>query len=362
MKIHFRSAVVFIVVIAAGNAGAQDPGQAAGQSQAKPPVQAAKPPAKAAEPEEAIPAPAPNAMFPAVVARVNGKAILGRDLEQRVRAELNSIGDPAWKDLRDDYRTQLTGTSLGQLIGDELLYQKAASSSTAPTQADIQAEFEKFVKSYPNDAALNIELANRGMDRKALMQDLARTLTVERYIQENITKKLTVTPAEVADYYAKNPDQFKHPDLIRSSHILISLPEKATAEQEKLVRQRAEALRDRARKGEDFAKLAKENSMDPSASRGGDIGLTENGELEPAYEDAAAKLKIGEISDIIRTSYGFHIIKLTDRKKAGTATLDDVRDQLNDFLKAQKEDAEVAKLVKTLQGLAKIEVLLPGIK
>jgi len=370
VKTHFRSATIVLAALVAGihayiPGQAQTTGQSAGQTQAKPPAaapaQAAKPPVKAAEPE-VIPPAAPNALFPAVVARVNGKPVLGRDLEQRIRAELATIGNPAWKDLRDDYRTEVTTRSIAQLIGDELLYQKASSSALAPTQAEIQAEFDKVAKSYANDAALNVELANRGMDRKSLLRELGRNLTVEKYIQETITKKLVVTPAEISDYYAKNPDQFKHPDLIRTSHILISVPEGATPEQEKLALQRAESLLDRARKGEDFAKLAKEYSMDPSASQGGDIGLTEKGELEPAYEEAAAKLKVGEIGGTVKTSYGFHIIKLTDRKKAGTAALDEVRVQLTDFLKAQKEDVEVSNLIKTLQGVAKIEILLPGIK
>ena len=86
---------------------------------------------------------------------------------------------------------------------------------------------------------------------------------------------------------------------------------------------------------------------------------SQSGELALEYEQAAAKLKVGEVSDLVRTQFGYHIIKLTDRKKAGTAALDEVRSQLTDFLKNQKEDAEVSKLVKTLQGQAKIEILIP---
>ena len=349
------------VILSASYVVAQTQGQATGQTQTKkpptPPAQAAKPPAKAAEPDEPIPPAAPNALFPAVVARVNGKPVLGRDLEQRVRAELATIGSPAWKDLRDDYRSEVTSRQLAQLVGDELLYQKAIGSGVVATQAEIQAQFDQVAKTYPNDAALNTDLANRGMDRKALSRELARTLVVEKYIRENITKKLVVTPAEVLDYYNTHPDEFKHPDIIRTSHILISVPEGASAEQDKIAQQRAEALLERAKKGEDFAKLAKENSMDPSASQGGDIGVTTNGELAPEYEQAAARLKVGEVG-VVRTSFGYHVIKLTDRKTAGTSTLDEVRGQLTEFLKNQKEDAEVAKLVKTLQSQAKIEVLI----
>jgi peptidyl-prolyl cis-trans isomerase C len=374
VKTYFRLTSFFFALCFAAHLMAQPAGrsQSAGQTQAKPPTtpqtKAAAPPppvkpaVKAAEPDDPIPPPAPNALFPAVVARVNAKPVLGRDLEQRVRAELSTIGSPAWKDLREDYRKELTGKALAMLIGDELLYQKAVASGVVAPQTEVQAEFEKVAKTYPNDAALNTELANRGMDRRALMREIGRNLVAEKYIQENIRKKLTLTPAELSDYYAKNPDQFKHPDMIRTSHILITVADGATAEQETLARQRAESLLDRAKKGEDFAKLAKDYSMDPSASQGGDIGLTEMGELEAEYEAAAAKLKVGEISPIVRTSYGFHIIKLMDRKKAGTATLEEVKEQLTDFLKGQKESAEVSKLIQTLQGAAKIEVLLTGFK
>lgn len=365
---YIRLKAVICVTLLAGSALAQTPpqkGQQQQQQQAKPkpatsPAPAAKPPAKAAEPDDPIPPVAPNALFPAVVARVNGKPVLGRDLEQRVRAELANIGNPAWKDLRDDYRNELTSQILSQLVGDELLYQKAIASGVAVTAAEIQAEFDKVAKTYPSDADLNAMLVQRGMDRKALSRELGRNLALQKYIQENITKKLVVTPAEVSEYYAGHPDEFKHPDLVRTSHILISTPNGATDDQQQRAKQLAESVLDRAKKGEDFAKLAKEYSTDASASQGGDIGLTESGELAPEYEDAVAKLNVGEISGLVKTQFGYHIIKVTDRKKAGAATLDEVRGQLTDFLKNQKEDTEIAKLVKTLGSQAKIEILLPG--
>jgi peptidyl-prolyl cis-trans isomerase C len=367
VKRNFRLAAVVFAFFCISSVTAQTTGQATGQAtgqiQAKPkpeppPASAAKPAVKTDEPDEPIPPVAPNALFPALVARVNGKPVLGRDLEQHVRAELATIGNPAWKDLRDDYKIEVSSRLLAQLVGDELLYQKAVASGVTATPAETQAEFDKVAKTYPSDAALNTELSNRGMDRKALSRELAKSLIIQKYIKENVTKKLVVTPAEIEDYYKTHPDEFKHPDLTRTSHILISVAQGATPDQDKAARQRAEALLERAKKGEDFAKLAKENSMDPSAAQGGDIGLMENGELEPAYEEAAAKLKVGEIGGVVRTSYGYHVLKLTDRKKAGTAALDEVRAQLTEFLKNRKEDEEVSKLVKTLQGQGKVEVLI----
>ena len=191
-----------------------------------------------------------------------------------------------------------------------------------------------------------------------LTRELNKNMVVQKYIQENISKKLTITPAEVAEYYGSHTADFKHPDLIRTSHILIAVPQNASEEQQKTLQQRAEAIAARSRKGEDFAKLAKENSMDTSASQGGDIGLTQSGDLTPEYEAAAAKLKVGEISGVVKTQFGFHVIKLTDRKVAGVATLDEIRNDLTEYLKGQKEDAEVDKLVKTLHGQAKVDILI----
>jgi peptidyl-prolyl cis-trans isomerase C len=322
------------------------------------PAQAQKTPAKEPEQEEAIPLAGPDALFPAVVARVNGKAILGRDLEQRIQGELSSIGSPAWKNLREDYRQELTNQHLGSLIANELIYQKAAAVGIKAADAEVQAEFTKLAKTYASDAEMNIALANRGMDRVALNKDLARGLVVSKFIEEEINKKIVVSPADAQQYYSTHTEEFRHPDLVRTSHILIVVPEGATADQDKMARQRAEALLARAKKGEDFAKLAKENSMDASASQGGDIGLAPKGQLAPEYEQAAFSLPVGGISGFVRTQFGYHIIKVTEKKPAGISTLDEVRSQLIDFLKNQKAEAELQKYVNDLRTKAKIEILI----
>jgi peptidyl-prolyl cis-trans isomerase C len=340
----------------------------AGLTQEKPPAQeskqqatpAQKPPVKEAPAEEKIPPAGPNAMFPSVVARVNGKPLLGRDLEQRIREELLGIGSPSWQNLRDDYRKELVNRHLTSLVGTELLYQNATAMGVQATDAEVQAEFDKVAKSSGSDAAFNTELASRGMERADLRKEIEKTLVVNKFIQENIDKKIVVAPAEVSDYYAKHPDEFKHGDIIRTSHILIAVPQNATAEQETAARQRAEALLLRVRKGEDFAKLARESSMDDSASLGGDIGYTEKGQLDPAYENAAWSLAVGQASGLIRTSFGYHIIKVTDKKKAGQATLEEVRTQLTNFLKDQKRASELDNLVKDLRQKAKITFSIPA--
>jgi peptidyl-prolyl cis-trans isomerase C len=319
---------------------------------------AAKPADALAGQEEQIPPAGPGAIFPAVVARVNGRAILGRDLEQRVRAQLAPIGNPVWKDLREDYRLELTSNALGSALAEELIYQKAIAAGVKVPAADVQAEFAKAAKSFANDAAVNVALAERGLDRASLTKEMERNLVIGKYINDNVTSKITVTPEEAAEYYKSHTEEFRHPDMVRTSHILIMVTEGATADQDRLARQRAEAILARARKGEDFAKLAQETSMDSSASQGGDIGYVTPGQVDPAYQAAAFSLAVGALSDPVRSRVGYHIIKVTDKKKEGIATLDDSRAQLTEFLKNQKSDRQLQQLVEQLRKEAKIEILI----
>jgi peptidyl-prolyl cis-trans isomerase C len=300
-----------------------------------------------------------DAIFPEVVARVNGKPILGRDLEQRVKAQLAPIGNPDWKNLREDYRLELTNNALGSAVAEELIYEKAVAAGVKVTAADVQSQVAKVAKSFANDATMDSALAERGLDRTSFMAGAERNLVVGKYIDDNITSKVTVTPEEAAEYYKAHTEEFRHPDMVRTSHILSMVAQGSSAEQDRLARQRAEAILDRAKKGEDFAKLARENSMDSSASQGGDIGYVARGQLDPAYEAVAFSLEVGTLSDPVRSGAGYHIIKVTDKKKEGLATLDESRDQLNDFLKNEKASRQLQQLVDQLRTEAKIEILIP---
>ncbi len=308
--------------------------------------------------DEEIPPAAPNALFPAVVAEVNGKPILGRDLEQLVRRQLAEIGDPEWNNLREDYRGQLVMGMLTSLISSKLIYQKAVAAGVKATEAEAQAEMQNFAKSFKSDADMNVALANQHIDRAMLERDLRQDLVIKKYVDENVNKKVSVTPDEVAKYYTAHPAEFQHPDIVRTSHILI-IPSGSTPEQDSLAKQRAEAILARVKKGEDFAKLARENSMDGSASKGGDAGYASKDALAPEYAEAAFALPVGGVQ-LIKTQYGYHVLKVTDKKKEGLSTLQEIRDQLTDFLKNQKAEAEMTRLINQLRDQSKVEILIPA--
>jgi peptidyl-prolyl cis-trans isomerase C len=336
------------------------------QTGAKVPADPQKAPAATPEPagnpppadDEVIPPAAPNAIFPAVVARVNGKAILGRDLEALVNRELSSIGNPEWKNLREDYRGQLTLSLLNVLINSKLLFQKAVSSGIKATDSEVQAEFQKIAKTFASDAEMNSALASQNTDRAGLEKSLYENLMMSKIVDENVNKKITVTQEDLAKYYSSNPKEFQHPDIVRTSHILIQVAGDAP-EQDAKAKERAEAILARIKKGEDFAKLAKENSVDSSASRGGDIGFASREALDAEYSEVAFSLPVGG-TKLVKSQYGYHIIKVTDKKEAGVSTLEEAKAGLTEFLKKEKSQTDLNKLVNELRNQANIDILIPA--
>ena len=149
----------------------------------------------------------------------------------------------------------------------------------------------------------------------------------------NFKDKVKVTEQEIKEYYNYNINSFKIPEKVCARHILFRLKEDATKEETVKVREKAEAVLKKARAGEDFAKLAKEYSEGPTRKNGGDLGCFSKGKMVKPFEEAAFKLKKGEISDLVRTQFGFHIIKVEDIQPAKTKTLDEVRSQIEDTLK-----------------------------
>jgi peptidyl-prolyl cis-trans isomerase D len=141
-----------------------------------------------------------------------------------------------------------------------------------------------------------------------------------------------ITEKEIQSFYEYNHAAYSHPKQVKARHILFELGEDALKETEEKVRKAAEAVLAKVRKGEDFAKLAAAHSSCPSKSKGGGLGYFEKGQMTPAFEEVAFNLKKGEISDLVRTPFGYHIIQVEDIKEARTQSLEEVRAQIVDAL------------------------------
>jgi peptidyl-prolyl cis-trans isomerase C len=179
---------------------------------------------------------------------------------------------------------------------------------------------------------------------------LART-----YIQKEIIGKIKLTDKDYEAYYNAHKKEFENPEMVRARHILIAVKPNATEEEKKAALKKAEEILDKAKKGDDFAKLASEYSDDPgSKAKGGDLGFFTAGSMVGKFEQAAFTLKPGEISPVVETEFGYHIIKVEERKAAEQQPYESVKEQvqakatqaiqqerLNAFLEKAMKDAKV---------------------
>jgi peptidyl-prolyl cis-trans isomerase D len=153
------------------------------------------------------------------------------------------------------------------------------------------------------------------------------TIDPERY-GDNVV----ITDELIEEYYEYNIETFKQEKQLSARHILFKLRKDATEDEEKEVKEKASLVLEKARKGEDFSTLAKAYSEGPSGKKGGDLGYFSKGRMEKTFEEAAFKMKKGQISELVRTLFGYHIIKLEDIKEARTKGLEEVREQISDVL------------------------------
>jgi peptidyl-prolyl cis-trans isomerase C len=178
-------------------------------------------------------------------------------------------------------------------------------------------------------------------------------------VEGQIADKIAVKPEAIADFYQKNQDKFQQGARVRASHILISVPEKADAATKLQAKTKAEGVLKDLKAGKDFAAAAKENSQDPgSAANGGDLGYFEQGQMVPPFEQAAFALKPGEMSDLVETPFGFHIIKVADKQASRVVPIEEAKPQIEQYLTGQNRQEQTAAFVKTLKAKAKIDILM----
>ena len=304
------------------------------------------PAAPAAAPVKPVPD-----VLPEVVARVNGEDVSKSDFDRLLKQMELQAGGPVPAEKRD----QVYRGIIDQLVTYTLLVQETKTRNVAVSDAEAKKITDERIaelrKQVPNEAAFNKALSDRNMTLTRLRADIRHDIAINRMMQAEIAKLQPPTDAEIKDYYDKNPDEFRG---VRASHILIR-PEGFDDEAKKKARAAAEDVLKQAKAGADFGELAKKHSSDGSAQAGGDLGFFTKGTMVPAFSDAAFALQPGQISDIVETQFGFHIIKVTERKDVQFA---DATDKLRAFLSQKRQQDAQQAFLNDLKSRAKIEVLV----
>jgi peptidyl-prolyl cis-trans isomerase C len=337
-------------------------GQAAqpqGQTQGQPPAAPGQPAPGAAA--QAAPTPEPKVdpeKLPAVVAKVNGQDIKKADLleeAKQLRGQFLQRGArPEMLDGQTFYRQVLDG-----VIARTLLESEARAAGVAVTDEDVQKEITTLRGQFPSPEIFDKAMAAQGLDEAKLKENLKRQLLVKKFVEAKVLKG-DPTEQEVKVFYDQNQEQMKQPERVHLRHILVKADAKAPEADKQKARAKAEALLARAKGGEDFAKLASENSDDPgSKQRGGDLDWVVRGQTVEPFEKAAFALqKPNELSPVVETQYGYHVIQLLERKPAEVMPFEQVKERIGTFLKQRQSQDQFQAHLKELRAKAKVEVFI----
>ncbi len=273
----------------------------AGQSAAKKPAQAA----------------AKTDKKPHTVATVNGEKVTSDTIDMIMQQ------GAAQGMVQQQDNPALKKVILGKLI-DMMLFSQAGKKAGLEKDSDYKQAIDMMKK-------------QEALFKKQVLSTL--------YLRKEAMDKIKVSPEEVKDYYDKNKDQFKVGEQVKASHILVATEAEA------------KAIKADLDKGESFKKLAKEKSTDPSASRGGNLGWFGKGMMDPDFEKAAFALKkVGDVSEPVKTKFGWHIIKLTGRKAASIRPLDKVKDVIKQKLVQDKQKKAYDDILAKLKKSADIKI------
>lgn len=329
-------------------------GTAAAPGQAPAPTAAGQPsatPAAAGQPPAAKPVPA---VLPDVLARVNGEPIAKDEFERALRNVEARAGQPVPVEQRD----QVYRGVLDQLVSFHLLVQESKARKIEVTDTEVNARLDEVKKQFPSEDEFKKALASRSMTVDTLRQEAKQEMTLSRLVEGEVKSLIKVEERDIKDFYDKNPERFQQPEAVRASHILIKLEPNATEAQKKEARAKIEGVLKQVKSGGDFAALAKQHSQDGSAPQGGDLNFFSRGQMVPPFEQAAFAMGAGETSGVVESQFGYHIIKVTEKRPARAVPLAEVAPQIGQFLTMQQQQEKTENFIKGLKAKSKVEILL----
>jgi len=303
------------------------------------------------------PQPKPNGV--AVI--INGKKIKESQIEKQVDENLQRLPAQIPQKTLEQYRQRMRSQILQQIIVENLLEEQAQKKDIEITDQQVIDYIKE--QASQQETPMSIEevkqlVEAQGQDFEQVKQDLAEQLKYKELLEKQFEGKIEVTEEEAKEYYENNKQQFANPEQVRASHILIkpdtSDPNIDPNQADLQAKQKAETLLKQIKEGADFAELAKTNSDCPSSRGGGDLGFFSKGKMVPAFEEAAFALDVNEVSDVVKTRFGYHIIKKTDQKEASTTSFEEAKETIIEQLKNQKKTQLARDYINKLKGEADI--------
>ena len=297
-----------------------------------------------------------------VAVTVNGVEIKESAVTNLIGPQLERIAQQGSKlppSVAEQYKKQLREQALEQLIRRQLLDEKIKEANITITDEQVMNQINQIASAQNmtlEDFKNTMEQYNRNFDQ--VKEDVRKALSRNKFMEAQWAGQIDATEEEAKKYYDENKKRFDVPEQVRVSHILIQFqladPNADPNDVKAKAKVKAQDLLQQIKNGADFAELAKTHSDCPSAPKGGDLGFFPRGETTPQFEKVAFGLEIGQISDIVETEYGYHIIKAMDHKDASVVSFEQAKDDIIKELTEKKQLEFAETYISSLKAQAKI--------
>ncbi|NWF98202.1 MAG: peptidyl-prolyl cis-trans isomerase [Nitrospirae bacterium] len=279
-----------------------------------------------------------------VVAKVNGTVLTRADLEVEVDRIIPRMS--FHRNVTEEKRKNYYKKAIEEMVNRELQYQDALTKGIKADQQKIDAQAEQFKKRFITEKEYTAFLEKRKLSEDMVKKQFEKDMLIQLISTKIITEPSKINDDELKKYYNDNIGKFKQPESYRLR--LISVKEE----------KKAQDILEKLKQGEDIEQLATTMSEDAYRVKGGDTGYIHKGRMHPELEDTASKMKIGEISDILKVQGMFYIIKLEDKKPEHTVAFDEIKVKLKKELEDKKAREAKEKWIAELKSKAKIEILM----
>jgi peptidyl-prolyl cis-trans isomerase C len=291
------------------------------------------------------------------VAVVNGVTITRNDFNRALSFFMQRV-EQSGQQIPEPQMAEMKNRILENLIITELLFQESKEKGIQVKAGEITEQLQSIKQQFPSETEFKKVLDENQISESDLQVQIQRDIAIKQLIDKEVAQKVVITDEESKTYYDTHPQSFVQPERVRASHILIKVDADATETQKTEARKKIADVQQKLKKGEDFATLAKNHSEDSSSTKGGDLGYFGRGQMVKPFEEAAFSLKPNETSGIIETQYGYHLIKVVDKKPEAKLTYAEVKGRLDQYLKQQKIQSEEKIYIDNLRKDAAVEKFL----
>jgi peptidyl-prolyl cis-trans isomerase C len=289
-----------------------------------------------------------------VAITVNGEEITNGQIAEEVARLSRQFGGRMSPEQMAQMQDALVQQARDNLISRILLEQKIKEDGIQVAPEEIAERMDEVRASVGSEEDLESRLAMMGMTVEMLEKEMETGLAVEKLIDKYAPTE-EVTDADARAYYDEHPERFTQPERVRASHILIKTEPDDTEATKAQARQEAEDILAQLNQGADFAELARAHSACPSSQKGGDLGFFQRGQMVKPFEDAAFAMNVGQISGIVETQFGYHIIKVTDREEGRTVPFEEAKANIEVMLDGQRKQEAMKAYTDELRAAADIQ-------